>query len=472
MRTPWPRPDSTAILGALAVSLTVLIAPACSRVKGNRVNILLVTLETTRADHLSSYGYPRDTSPSFDGAASEGVLFMHHSTVSPRTNPSLAALFTSNYPHENGVRNLLLPLEPENRTLAEVLRAAGYATGAVQTHPRLVKASGLAQGFDDYDDDVAAHPLANQACAKAADWVREASRGSRPWFLWIHLMDPHWTYEPPAPWRTRYVADDPRTTEVYEALLNRRLTIGPIIFENTMPPDEVASFVGLYDGELRFTDDALGSLLRSLRESGVEGKTLVVVTADHGESLGEHNYFFEHGDLGSEPEVHIPLLFRWPGTLPGGRTVASTVESIDVAPTVLELAGLPAETSFRGRSLRGYLDGTNAADRSCFGETDMSFHEENFVREIPGVAGKTRWMRKGPFKLTFVPHRHKQPDWILFDLAADPGELVDAGERFPEVREAMRRELGAWMAEDTGKERDYHVGEESRRQLRSLGYVN
>ena len=163
MRTPRHRPDSTELLAALVVSGTFLTALACSPVKGNRANILLVTLETTRADHLSAYGYSRDTSPSFDAAASQGVLFTHHSTVSPRTNPSLAALFTSNYPHENGVRNLLLPLEPENRTLAEVLRAAGYATGAVQTHPRLLKASGLAFRVADGMGDAAEKVVAAAA---------------------------------------------------------------------------------------------------------------------------------------------------------------------------------------------------------------------------------------------------------------------------------------------------------------------
>ena len=460
------------MFAALVVSATCLAVPACSPEKGHRANILLVTFETTRADHLSAYGYSRDTSPAFDAAASQGVLFTHHSTVSPRTNPSLAALFTSTYPHENGVRNLLLPLEPDNRTLAEVLRAAGYVTGAVQTHPRLVKASGFAQGFADYDDDVAAHPLADQACARAADWVREASRSSRPWFLWVHLMDPHWTYEPPEPWRTRYVADDPRTKAVYEALLARQLKIGPIIFRNSMPPDEVASFVGLYDGELRFMDDALGGLLRSLRDLGLEESTLLVVTADHGESLGEHRYFFEHGDLGSEPEIHIPLLFRWPGRLAAGRLIASTVQSLDVAPTILDVAGLPAEPAFRGRTLLPYLEGAPSTDRACFGETDMSFHEENSAREIAGPAGKSRWLRKGRYKLMFVPHLAEPAAWRLFDLVTDPGELADAGARFPEVRDAMRRELGSWMAEDQGKERDYHIGDAARERLRALGYVN
>ncbi len=440
--------------------------------RGNRLNVLLVTLETTRADHLGAYGYARDTSPSFDRLASEGVLFEHHSTVSPRTNPSLASLLTSSYPHEHGVRNLLLPLEPENRTLAEVLRSAGYATGAVQSHPRLIKASGLAQGFTDYDDDVAAHPVADQACARAEAWIRDAARRSRPWFFWIHVMDPHWTYEPPDPWRTRYVADDPRTTATYADLRARRSTIGPIIFRNAMPPDEVAAFIGLYDGELRFTDNALGGLIRALREGRLEDKTLVVVTADHGESLGEHDYYFEHGDLGSEPEVHIPLVFRWPGTLPAGLRIPATVRSIDLAPTILDLAGLPAEPSFRGQTLQGYFESREAADRPCFGETDMSFHEENVRREIPGVAGKWRWLRRGRYKLVFVPHTAKPPEWRLYDLVEDAGELEDAGERLPEVRDAMRQELSDWMSADPGEERSYHIGRETREELRSLGYVN
>ena len=472
MRSPRSRPDPAATLAAIVVSATLLAAPGCRPVRGNRVNVLLVTFETTRADHLGSYGYHRDTSPTIDEAASRGVLFENDSSVSPRTNPSLASLLTSTYPHENGVRNLLLPLEPGNRTLAEILRAAGYATGAVQSHPRLVKSSGLAQGFADYDDDFAAHPTAGLACARATAWLRDAARGSRPWFLWIHLMDPHWTYEPPDPWRTRYAPEDPRTSAVYDGLRARRLSIGPIIFRNTMPPDEVASFVGLYDAELRFTNEALGDLLRSVRDLGLDERTLLVVTADHGESLGEHEYFFEHGDLGSEPEIHVPLLFRWPGTLPEGRRISSTVQSLDVAPTILDLAGLPAEPAFRGRTLRRYLEGREDADRACFGETDMSFHEENFGREIQGIAGKSRWLRKGRFKLVFVPHAKRPAEWRLFDLVTDPGELDDVGSRVPDVRDSLRRELGAWMAEDAGKERDYHIGNEAREQLRSLGYVN
>jgi arylsulfatase A-like enzyme len=466
------RADRAAQVAAVLALALVVCASACRPVRGNRLNVLLITLETTRADHLGAYGYPRDTSPSLDRVAAEGVLFEHDSTVSPRTNPSLAVLMTSTYPQENGVRNLLLPLEPENRTLAEVLRGAGYSTGAVQTHPRLIRTSGFEQGIADYDDDVQAHRLADAACARASTWIARASRGSRPWFLWIHLMDPHWTYEPPAPWRTRYVPDDPRTTELYRALRAHTATIGPVIFRNTMPPDEVASFVGLYDGEIRFTDEAIGSLLSTLRERNLDRSTLVVVTADHGESLGEHDYFFEHGDLGSEPEIHVPLLFRWTGTIRPGLRAPATVRSLDVAPTIVDLAGLPPEPSFRGESLRPFLEGRDAADRDCLGETDMSFHEENTRREIPGIAGKSRWIRRGSMKLVYIPHSGRPAEWRLFDLDADPGELTDVGPQRPDIVEGLRKRLAAWMAEDPGRERDYHISDEAREQLRSLGYVN
>ena len=375
---------------ALGVALTLALpAVTCKpAVRGNGRNLLLITLETTRADHLGIYGYERETSPRIDRLASEGVVFDRFSSVSPRTNPSLASLMTSRYPHEHGVRNLLLTLEPEQFTLAESLRSAGYVSGAIQTHPRLIAASGFAQGFDDYHDDVAAHPLAPQSVAAAVDWVREAAGGRRPWFLWLHLMDPHWTYDPPAGWRTMFGPDDPRPARLYAALRERERNIGPVVFRNRMPDDEIAAFVDLYDAEIRYTDDAIAELLRVIDELGLRDDTVIALTSDHGESLGEHDYFFEHGDLGAEPEIRVPMILVAPGIIPPGLRIAATAESLDVAPTLLDLLGLPAEDRFRGRSLMPLLEPHGSEDRTCFGETGKSFHEENDRREIEGIAGK------------------------------------------------------------------------------------
>ncbi|HEX6851236.1 MAG TPA: sulfatase [Candidatus Polarisedimenticolaceae bacterium] len=457
----------------LAIVLLALGA-GCSRpVQGNGRNVLLVTLETTRADHVSAYGYARKTTPNFDAWASTGALFERHHTVSPRTNPSLASLLTSTYPHEHGTRNILMPLEPESRTLAEILREAGYRTGAVQTHPRLVKRSGFEQGFDDYLDDFRAHPLAEQSLGEAWRWIVEASREDRPWFLWVHVMDPHWTYDPPERWRSAFGPDDPRPRQVYDDLSARRRTIGPLIFQNRMPPDEISAFVNLYDAELRYTDDSLGKLLAAMAEKGLDRKTLVVVTADHGESLGEQQYFFEHGDLGTQAEIAIPFAVALPGSIAPGTRVPFSTRSLDVAPTVLDFAGLPADGRFRGVSVRPLLEGTERADRPCLGETDRSLHEEAASRrELEGIAGKRRWVRLGRFKLVHVPRMGAPAERLLFDVESDPGETTDLAASHPEVVFDLARRLDAWLSEDTQQDRDYHISPELREALRSLGYIN
>lgn len=457
----------------LAAALAAGTSACRPEIRGNGWNVLLVTLETTRADHLGSYGYERDTSPALDALAEQGVLFEQVSAVSPRTNPSLASLMTAAYPHEHGVRNLLIPLEPGNRTLAEVLRDAGYRTGAIQTHPRLVAASGFAQGFDRYDDDIAAHPLADQACEAAFSWIERAAVGSRPWFMWLHLMDPHWTYDPPSPWRTRFGADDPRPAGWYRAIEEGRERMGDVIFRNRMPEDEVAAFVDFYDAEIRFTDHALGVLLERLEESGLAERTLVVVTADHGESLGEHDYYFEHGDFGTEPEIHIPLIIRAPDGLGAGGRVRWTVANTDVAPTILDLVTLPGEEAFVGESLRATMRRPDVpADRLRFGETGHRFHEQNDRREVEGVEGKWRWARRGRFKMMHRPTLAGGATRSLYDLELDPGETTDIALRHPKVFAELEASLDAWLAEDEGEPRELHLTPELRDVLRSLGYVD
>src|SRR5262249_2615978 len=232
--------------------LLILLAGCGPRAHSTKWNAILISLETTRADHLHCYGYPRATSPHVDQLAQRGAQFDGMMTVSPRTNPSLASLFTSHYPHEHGVRNLILPLAASNQTLTEILKGAGFQTYAVQTHPRLNPGSGFAQGFDTYDDDIPKHYRADQACLAAENWIRKASQNNKPWFLWIHIMDPHWIYSPPAPWNTAFGKVDPRTVQLYQDLSHSRINFGQVIFQNTMPRDEVDSFVNLYDGEIRF----------------------------------------------------------------------------------------------------------------------------------------------------------------------------------------------------------------------------
>lgn len=377
---------------------------------------------------------------------------------------------TGRYPHEHGVRNLLLPLEPEEKTLAEILRDAGYRTAAVQTHPRLVRGSGLAQGFTDYMDDYKQHPLAGQAGRMAEDWIRKHGSGERPWFLWLHLMDPHWTYDPPSGFRARFGADDPRPGQFYRDLTARTTTIGPAVFENAMAADEVQAYVDFYDAEIAYTDSTFSAMMERLTSEGLLQETLTIVTADHGESLGDHNYFFEHGDFGYQPEIHIPLILSGPD-IPAGLRVAASVSNIDIAPTVLDLLTVPSTGSFRGRSLVPLFHG-ESEDRASFGETGKRFHEQNRVREVDGIPGKWRWMRRGDFKLVHRPLAGGGFDRFLYHLNDDPGESVDVRSAYPEVARQLSTELDAMLAEDPGKGREYHLSEEAEAILRSLGYVN
>lgn len=471
-----PAPRGVAIRAAgVALAVALACAAGCRPpVKSNGYNVLLVTFETTRADHLGLYGYARATSPELDRFGSDAVTFETAISASPRTNPSLASLMTGDYPHEHGVRNLLLPLDPENRTLAEALRDSGYRTGAVQTHPRLVRGSGFEQGFDDYDDAVAAHPLADQAVDVARRWIDRQRNRDRPWFLWLHLMDPHWTYDPPAGARTPFGAEHPLPAETYRAVREGRVRVGDLIHRNEMTPDELQGFVDLYDAEILYTDRAFGDLLRSLEASGDLERTVVAVTADHGESLGENDYFFEHGDYGGQAEIHVPLVLDAPGL--AGERVPASVRTIDVAPTILELVDAPptSRLAAAGHSLTSLFGaaGTRTADRSCFGETGRRFHEQNVTRQVDGVRGKWRFLVRGPFKLMHRPLRGGAVERSLYRLDGSGGEEVDVAASYPDVARRLGAEMDALLAEDTDPVRDYRISDEAREVLKSLGYVD
>ena len=377
-----------------------------------------------------------------------------------------------------------MPLERPNTSIAELLRGAGYETGAVQTHARLVKRSGFEQGFDYYDDDWRAHQLAPQVGEKALKWLGERD-GERPWFLWLHYYDPHWTYDPPpGPWRTRYGPEDPRPAQAYREWADETRTMGSMVFQNEMPADEVQAFVNLYDSEIRFTDRFIGMLVAELEARGQMDNTLIVITSDHGESLGEHDYFFEHGDLGSEPEIHVPTFFVAPEGrgVPRGARIPWSVSNIDIAPTVMTLLDLPVDESWVGRSLTEFMDDPGWGDhRAVFGETGGNWFAENDRRLVDGVAGKWRWVRQGRFKLMHMPvpaekdcdvgEKSGNACRVLYDLEEDPGELEDATGRYPDEASRLGGILDNWLARDTGEHADYHITEEAKEQLKALGYL-
>jgi arylsulfatase A-like enzyme/Flp pilus assembly protein TadD len=398
------------------------------------VNVLLVTLDTTRADYLGAYGNRQVATPHLDGLARDGVLFTRATTSVPLTLPAHASLMTGSWPMDHGVRdNGGFFLHDEQVTLAELLRADGLATfGAVGSFI-LHHGWGVAQGFDSFDDrfETSGGRPANRLNAQrdgarvvsaVLDWW-EAHPESR-FFVWAHLYDPHYPYEAPEEFARRYPGDP-------------------------------------YAGEIAYTDDLVGRLLAYLREHELYDSTLIVVVGDHGEGLDEHGEP-DHGIFLYDSTLRVPLIIRAPGTRQRGN-VERLARLVDVMPTVLDLLGLSIPAGLRGRSL---LDAMNGA-----GDDEiLAYAEARYARYHYGWS-ELRSMRDDRFKYIDAP----RPE--LYDLREDPAELLNLVDTHAELAAEFKAELDHLIA-STGDaaagatdQDEAELDPETLERLRSLGYV-
>jgi len=425
-------------------------------------SVVLVTLDTERADHVSAYGYARPTTPRLDALAAEGTLFTTAYTAIPSTGPSHAGLFTSRYPSEHGVLKNADVLAATWITLAEALAQAGYSTAAFVSAYPLARKFGFAQGFATYDDAFTAADAsivlsdwegervesagfdrrADATTARALAWLSTAPR-DRPLFLWVHYYDPHEPYDPPAAYRALLasapVKGRPRLTGAIEA----------------------------YDAEIRFADDWLGQLIDAVDHRLGASNTLVVVASDHGEGLMQHGWM-GHGANLYEELVRTVLVFRRPGHVRATR-VDAPVGLIDVAPTILAHLGLDASAlQPRGIDLAPALDhgAPLAAERALYFQRRV--YQPGSRDDVP-VRGEMLGIRVGPWKYIEAPHGVGAE---LFDLASDPGETRNLSDR----EAARASELAAVLDRWRGEERregavDRPLSAEEARRLRALGYV-
>jgi arylsulfatase len=322
----------------------------------------LIVVDTLRADALECYGGRANVSPRIDALARQGLRFHAAFAHAPWTLPSFAALFTSLPPQLHGaggnVREGWRALAPEHTTLAERFQEAGWATGAIVNVDFLTAPFGMAQGFDDVDarisNDNQIARRAEPTTDAALSWIDAHKSGSGtpgPFFLMVHYFDPHAEYDPPPMWRARFAEPQDKQSTAFrfgarEHVVRHR--------GGQMPLDAttLARARGLYDGEVAYTDHAIGRLLDGLASRGLEAGTVVVLTADHGEEFGDHGSW-EHGHTHYDELLHVPLIVRASGLAP--RSVYEPVGLIDVAPTVCTLAGLAPSSTFRGRDLAGAL---------------------------------------------------------------------------------------------------------------------
>lgn len=438
-----------------------------------RLNILLITIDTLRADHLGAYGYDRPTSPNLDRLAREGILFWRAASQWPKTTPSFASMMSSTWPHTNGlIRTTALRMPDRFLMLAELLKAGGYDTRAAVANPNLATVFNFDQGFDTYLDvwKDAERRRTESVTQHGIELLRDTS-GKRPFFYWLHYFDPHARYEPPARFARLFVNDkhfDPTWRVPLQR--ERRKDLGGIPTTANLGNDtRVDYYVAKYDAEIRAVDEQVGILLKELERRGLADKTLVVVTADHGESLGDHNYFFEHGRFPYDSCVRVPLIVRGPGTGAPGRIVRSPVGLIDLAPTLLDLAGLPANPEAQGKSLRRLLDGERVGgSRWAFTYTESGYAKD-YQRSITSER----------YKLVSVPDPEDRKvmqgrDLELYDLQRDPGETRNVIDEQPKVAEAMKKQLDRWIAESGAPSEapaEVTLDKQTEEELRSLGYL-
>jgi arylsulfatase A-like enzyme/cytochrome c-type biogenesis protein CcmH/NrfG len=386
--------------------------------------VLLVTLDTTRADHLGCYGASFAATPNLDALAVRGTRFDRAISPTPLTLPSHATLFSGRVPRRHGVRNnSLFRLGREPELLAEVLRGHGYHTEAFVSSVVLDRITGLDRGFDHYDDTVRVGPReAFQHEERAAIQTNEAVLGrldelTEPFFLWVHYFDPHLPYVPPQPFRGQFPARP-------------------------------------YDGEIAFMDQQFGALLQAVKTKS--DSVLVVVAGDHGESLGQHGEA-AHGVFVYQATQRVPLILAGPG-VPQARVVKETVGLVDLAPTVLDLLALPALEDADGRSLASLFRNGKLERRG--------YELESFFQTYAYGWAPLRALIRDGYKFVLAPRNE------LYDLDADPGEVRNVAGSNRKRAAAMQADLRALIDADAppSASADPALAEQARR-LETLGYV-
>lgn len=443
---------------AISFCLIWVIFPLARLAATPRPNILFITFDTTRADELSPYAKNRKLqTPHIQKLANEGVLFENVYAQAPQTLPNHASIFTGLYTITHNVLSNGQKLDERALTLAEILKRYNYKTGAIVSAAPLMKVFNLDQGFDHYDDDFSAPDLlhgikgflrffsankinvqserkAHETSQLAVRWIKRASKQKKPFFLWVHFFDPHKPYDYRPDFGRPELIEDP------VHLVNRSAT-------------QVA-----YTNEVQFADHNMGKILVALETLGITERTLTVFTTDHGESLGEHGYL-GHRQHVYENIIRVPLIIRWPQSLPFARRIAVPVMSIDIVPTLLSLLEIP------------YLP-------DAFQGHDVLSDRQRNPRKLYSLAVKL--FTKAPIRKAMIFGDYKfiefdQPEHnALYNIHTDPLEQINLIKDIPlEVRQVQWQEdIQDWWDNNSDlRLSDFEMTREQLERLKSLGYV-
>jgi arylsulfatase A-like enzyme len=462
-------------------------ANAAASVK--RPNVLIVTLDTTRADHTSAYGYSRPTTPRLAEFAKQGVRFETAYAPMATTLPSHTTMFTGLLPRTHGTLKNGLPVDASLPLLSEILDGAGYRTAAFLSSFAVSSKFGLQRGFDLYDDDFRdgqckwdvtrweGHKLEGDFCrrgdltrARAEAWLEQngylpasaaqdgsaakasasaassaAQRPSEPFYVWIHFFDAHNPYDPPE-----------EHAKLFPPLGN--------------PPTELDREIAKYDAEIHFADQEMGKLFDRLAAAKLLDDTLVIVAGDHGEGLMDHGWML-HGLQIYEEAVRVPFVVRWPAKVPAGKVIAEPVELADMTPTVLELTGIAmpnAKHAPEGMSLAAAMAGKATLDAKRPVLVQRRFYASDSERGVK-VKGSKHGLRLGDWKYI---EAKEEDSFELYDLKSDPGEKTNLATARPGERDTMATRLATTLSSTAvAAPAPRTVSEEDARRLEALGYV-
>ena len=420
-------------------------------------NVLLVGIDSLRADHMSCYGYPRQTTPHIDRFAQEGALFERTYSAYIPTTSAYASMLTGMDVFTTQVVALRHkgPLRPEVKTLPEVLKEAGYRTSCVG-----FTGNPSSRGFDTYLDYAGwgswkegRSPKAQNLNEVAVPELDRLVASGEPFFLFLRHMDPHAPYLPPYPYERMFYHGnecDPQNRSMEPVMSFKPFRD---FFATWMPPGiaDKEYVIAQYDGAVAYMDACMRTILTALEAHGILDETIVVINADHGETLYDHECWFDHHGL-YDPTLHVPLILRYPAKVPAGVRIGGYNRHQDLMPTLLELAGIDAGIDFDGQSLLKMVRGEVASFDSAFYITECT------------------WMRKHGWRtphwkliVALEPDFHFKPPVELYNLAEDPDENVDLAKVYPDVVELLKGHMEAWIARreaETGLPNPiYHQGD-------------
>ncbi len=417
-------------------------------------NIVLIGIDSLRADHMSCYGYHRLTTPHIDRFATEGTLFERTYSAYIPTTPAYAAMLTGMDLFNTQVVALRHkgPLRPEVKTLAEVLREKGYQTTCVG-----FSGNPASRGFDTYltyegwgSWNEGRSPKAQNLNRVAIPELERLAKQREPFFLFLRHMDPHAPYLPPEPFERMFYHGnecDPRNKSMEPVMAFKPFRD---FFASWMPPGitDKDYVIAQYDGAVAYMDAAMQTIFTALEKLDILDQTIVVINSDHGETLYDHECYFDHHGL-YDQTLHVPLIIRYPARVPQGRRVAGYNRHQDLMPTLLELAGIETDIQFDGKSLLPLISGEIA-----------SYESEFYITECT-------WMRKHGWRtpqwkliLALEPDFHFKPPVELYNLVEDPGENINLADQHPDIVSLLQKRMEAWLArreQETGLPNPIHT---------------